>query len=195
MDTSQEIEPRKRERPLRRADRKPATLSGRSKLLLALGLTLLAWGSDQALKALVETRMTLGERIPVIDGLLWWHYILNPGAAFSMGEEFTWVFTLIMVAAVLVCLYYLVQAQASSWIFSLSLLLGGVLGNLTDRLFRPPGFGVGQVVDYISVGKFAIFNIADACICTAMGLLVLLVFRGIKLNGEREETASARGDR
>ncbi len=139
--------------------------------------------------------MTLGERIPVIDGLLWWHYILNPGAAFSMGEEFTWVFTLIMVAAVLVCLYYLVQAQASSWIFSLSLLLGGVLGNLTDRLFRPPGFGVGQVVDYISVGKFAIFNIADACICTAMGLLVLLVFRGIKLNGEREETASARGDR
>ena len=55
--------------------------------------------STRAPKYLVVTQMQLGERITVIDGLLWWYSIRNSGAAFSMGENVTWVFTLVMVAA------------------------------------------------------------------------------------------------
>ena len=65
-------------------------------------------------------------------------------------------------------------------------LAGGVLGNLTDRLFRPPAFGRGHVVDMISVPHFAIFNVADSFIvCSVIGV-ALLVMTGRRLDGTRE---------
>jgi signal peptidase II len=66
------------------------------------------------------------------------------------------------------------------------MLLGGTLGNLTDRLFREPGFGVGHVVDFLSVWGFpAIFNLADVAIVSSMGLFLLLTLRGTGLDGSR----------
>jgi signal peptidase II len=66
------------------------------------------------------------------------------------------------------------------------LVLGGALGNLTDRLFREPGFGTGHVVDFIQVWGFpAIFNGADIAIVASMGLFILLSLRGVGLNGVR----------
>ncbi|MFW0107977.1 signal peptidase II [Rothia sp. P7181] len=170
------------------ADSNPSahTLSVFPKLLTAFLTVLIAYGADQGTKYLVETTMTLGEKIPVIPGLLRWYYILNSGAAFSLGTSYTLVFTLIMVAAVLICLWCLVRARSTLWIFSLALLLGGVLGNLTDRLLRPPGFGIGHVVDFISIGNFAIFNVADSCICIAMALIVFQNFRSVRLDGTYE---------
>ncbi|MFW0179494.1 signal peptidase II [Rothia sp. P7208] len=159
------------------------TLSAFPKLIVVLMTVLIAYGADQGTKYIVETTMTLGEKIPVVPGVIRWYYILNSGAAFSLGTGYTMVFTLMMVVAVLVCLWCLVRAQSTVWVFSLALLLGGVLGNLTDRLLRPPGFGVGHVVDFISIGNFAIFNIADSCICIAMALIVLQNFRSIRLDG------------
>jgi signal peptidase II len=69
----------------------------------------------------------------------------------------------------------------------LGMLLGGALGNLTDRLFRPPGFGVGHVVDFIYVPWMmpAIFNIADSFICIAMAFFVVLTLLGVNLDGTR----------
>lgn len=161
--------------------------SAGARALLALAIFGLAYGADQLVKYLVQKNMELGETISVIDGVLRWRYILNPGAAFSMGENHTWVFTIIMCVAAVICLVSLIRARATIWVCTLALLLGGILGNLTDRLFRAPGFGVGHVVDFISVGNFAIFNIADSCICVSMALIVVLVFRGINLDGTREE--------
>ena len=152
------------------------------------------WGIDQGIKHFVETTMHLGQRITVIDGVLWWHYILNPGAAFSMGSSATWVFTLAMAVAVAVCIYCLYRARAIWWVLSLSLLMGGVLGNLTDRLFRPPGFAVGHVVDYISVQHFAIFNFADMCICVSMACIVVLVMLGVHLDGTVETSTREKVD-
>ena len=66
------------------------------------------------------------------------------------------------------------------------LLLGGVLGNLTDRLFREPGFGVGHVIDFLRIPLLpAIFNIADSAIVVSMGLFLILTLRGIGLDGSR----------
>jgi signal peptidase II len=74
------------------------------------------------------------------------------------------------------------------------LLLGGTLGNLSDRLFREPGFGVGHVIDFFQIIGFpAIFNIADIAIVSSMGLFIILSVRGIGLDGKRASRA-ARSD-
>lgn len=165
-----------------------ATIASARKLTLIALIFTTVYAADQATKYIVETTMTLGQAIPVIDGLLWWRYYLNPGAAFSMGENHTWIFTLIMVAATGVTLYTLYRARTLYWVIALAGLLGGILGNLTDRLFRSPGFGVGHVVDFISLPNFAIFNIADSAICLSMAAIVLLTFLGIRTDGQREIT-------
>ena len=126
-------------------------LSGRSAGILALVLAAVVFAIDQGTKYLVVTQMQLGERVTVIDGLLWWYSIRNSGAAFSMGENVTWAFTLVMIAAASVVLYLLRRTRALSWTLALGGLLGGICGNLFDRLFREPGFGSGHVVDFISV--------------------------------------------
>ncbi|MDO4916378.1 MAG: signal peptidase II [Rothia sp. (in: high G+C Gram-positive bacteria)] len=162
-------------------------LSTSRKIMLAFTVLILAYGADQLTKYWVQHSMELGQKIPVLGDFMRWYYILNPGAAFSMGENHTWIFTLIMAIALVVTLYNLLKARAVVWVVTLALLAGGIAGNLTDRLFRAPGFGVGHVVDFISVGNFAIFNIADSCICVSMALLVLWVFRGIKIDGTRAE--------
>lgn len=167
------------------AGRRVRILSGRSAGILALVVAAVIFAIDQGTKYLVVTQMQLGERITVIDGLLWWYSIRNSGAAFSMGENVTWVFTLVMVAAVAVVLYLLRRTRALSWTLALGGLLGGICGNLFDRLFREPGFGSGHVVDFISVPNFAIFNIADSAICVCMAIIVLLNFKGLNLNGTR----------
>ena len=163
--------------------RRVRILSARSAGILALVLAAVVFAIDQGTKYLVVTQMQLGERITVIDGLLWWYSIRNSGAAFSMGENVTWVFTLVMVAAAAVVLYLLRRTRALSWTLALGGLLGGICGNLFDRLFREPGSG--HVVDFISVPNFAIFNIADSAICVCMAFIVLLNFKGLNLNGTR----------
>lgn len=165
--------------------RRARILSGRSAGILALVLAAVVFAIDQGTKYLVVTQMQLGERITVIDGLLRWYSIRNSGAAFSMGENVTWIFTLVMVAAAAVVLYLLRRTRALSWALALGGLLGGICGNLFDRLFREPGFGSGHVVDFISVPNFAIFNIADSAICVCMAFIVLLNFKGLNLNGTR----------
>lgn len=164
-------------------------LSSRSAWLSALALAVLVFVIDQGSKYLVVTQMRLGERITVVDGLLWWYSIRNSGAAFSMGENVTWIFTLIMVVAATVVMYLLRRARTLSWVLALGGLLGGICGNLFDRLFREPGFGSGHVVDFISVPNFAIFNIADSAICVCMALIVFLNFRGLNLNGTHAQNS------
>ena len=164
-------------------------LSSRSAWLSALALAVLVFVIDQGSKYLVVTQMRLGERITVVDGLLWWYSIRNSGAAFSIGENVTWIFTLIMVVAATVVMYLLRRARTLSWVLALGGLLGGICGNLFDRLFREPGFGSGHVVDFISVPNFAIFNIADSAICVCMALIVFLNFRGLNLNGTRTQNS------
>ncbi len=71
------------------------------------------------------------------------------------------------------------------WALALGLLLGGALGNLTDRLFREPSFGMGHVVDFIQLPNFAIFNIADSAVVSAVVIICILTLRGIALDGSR----------
>jgi signal peptidase II len=156
-------------------------------LILAVGYVL-----DQLTKRWVETTMIEGQATDVLPPLLRWHFIRNPGAAFSIGEEHTWVFTIIQAAVAVFVVVLLFRVRSTVWAIALGGLLGGVLGNLTDRLLRPPGFGVGHVVDFIALPNFAIFNIADSLIVCSMIGIVLLMFTGRRLDGTRETAPSER---
>ena len=173
----------------------PKTPRRRAAILLAGGIAALAFVLDQTTKVWVETTMTLGQQIDVLPPVLYWRYHLNPGAAFSMGTDHTWIFTLIQ-ATVLVFALVTFRKLGGSWLWVLGLggLAGGVAGNLTDRLFRAPSlvdgsfvsFGQGHVVDFISVPQFAIFNIADSFIVCSIILLCALMVFGINIDGSRE---------
>lgn len=168
--------------PVRRTGVRRVVLSG-------LALAVLAYLIDQGTKLWVERTMELGESTVVVPGLLRWYYILNPGAAFSIGTDVTWVFTIVQAAVAVIALVSLLRARSWAWGLALGGLLGGVLGNLTDRLLRPPSFGQGHVVDMISVPNFAVFNVADSFIvCSIIGLC-LLMMTGRNLDGTRDGAA------
>lgn len=169
--------------------------SRRVALLVAAVLALAAWGLDQGTKLWVERTLALGEQVEVLPPVLYWRHHLNPGAAFSMGTDHTWFFTLVM-SAVLIFVLWHSRKLGGSWLWTLGLggLAGGVAGNLTDRLFRPPSledgsfvsFGQGHVVDFIAVPNFAVMNVADIFItCSMLGMCALMLF-GIAIDGTRE---------
>lgn len=144
----------------------------------------LAYLADLWSKETVLASMHEGERITVVDPLLTWHFIRNPGAAFSIGVEYTWIFSIVQAVGLLIVIYLILfRAKTLPWLITLGALGGGIAGNLTDRLFREPGFGVGHVVDFIAVPNFAIFNIADSFIVVSIIVIVLLVMMGKTLDG------------
>jgi len=149
-----------------------------------LVIALIALVIDQVVKILVERNMRLGESIEVIPGIFNIHYILNPGAAFSIGEDFTIIFALLQAAVAIFVIYLLSRrVLVRSWAVVLGCLLGGVLGNLGDRIFRQPAFGFGHVVDMFSVTHFAIFNVADSFIVCSMIVVAYMLIRGRNLDG------------
>ena len=167
--------------------------AGRRLAALALAIAAVGYGLDQITKWIVETRMYEGQSIDVLPPLLRWHFIRNPGAAFSIGTEVTWIFTLVMAAVVAYILVLLRKVTSLAWAVALGALLAGAAGNLTDRLFREPSFGMGHVVDFIALPNFAIFNIADSLIVCSMIGICLLMFRGIGLDGTRSDAGARTG--
>lgn len=163
-------------------------------LALGFGLAVLALILDQGTKLYIESTMQLGDSVPVIPGILNIHYILNPGAAFSFGENFTIVFALLQAAVFCYVIYLLIRkVRTLSWALTLGALLGGVGGNLIDRIFRAPGLGFGHVVDMISVPGFAIFNVADSFIVCSMIVVAILLLRDVPMNGAGKNTQTATG--
>lgn len=156
---------------------------------------------DQAAKALVVANLPYGQVVPVLGNALQFLYVRNPGAAFSFAVNMTWVFSIVSAAVVVAIIVFARRIHSMWWAIVLGMLLGGALGNLSDRLFREPGFGQGHVVDFISTPWMmpAIYNIADSFICISMVVFVLLVVFGVNLDGTRTVSSKkggqeARGD-
>ncbi|WP_309616014.1 signal peptidase II [Salinibacterium sp.] len=160
-------------------------VSTRALVVLAV-VAVLAYSLDRVSKSLVVENLTLGQPVNVIGELLQLRYVENPGAAFSLGSGSTWVFAIIAAIVAVFIVIFARRIRSTAWAVLFGMLLGGNLGNLTDRLTRPPGFGVGHVVDFLQVYAFpAIFNVADVAIVSSMGLFILLTIRGIGLDGTR----------
>ncbi len=141
---------------------------------------------DRLSKIFVTENLTLGQPVEVLGELLKFTYVENPGAAFSLGSGTTWIFAIIAAGVAVLIVVFSRRIRSLGWAVLFGMLLGGTLGNLTDRLTREPSFGQGHVVDFIQVWGFpAIFNVADIGIVSAMGLFILLTLRGIGLDGTR----------
>ena len=171
--------------------RAPLRASAAGILIAILAVVVLA--ADQFTKYLALEHLPEREAVPVWGDVLQLYLTFNPGAAFSLGEGVTWVFTLVLAAAaVAIVVLAVTRVRTRSWAIVLGLLLGGILGNLTDRLLRDPGFLVGHVVDFIHTPWLwlgfpaAIYNVADMFIVTMMICVAVLVFRGIRFDGSRE---------
>ena len=120
------------------------------------------------------------------------YLIRNDAAAFSMGFGATWIFTIISSVATVVCVWFAFRIRTLPWALLLGGLLGGVAGNLLDRLFREPGFANGHVIDFIQIPfNFPIFNLADCAICVVAALTVIRVMRGDDVGGKRQATELA----
>ena len=152
-------------------------------------LAVLVLAADQFAKYLAIENLPPERVVPVLGDFLQLYLIRNPGAAFSLGEGVTWIFTIALAAVAVAIVWIAVtRLRSRAWAIVLGLLLGGVLGNLTDRLFREPGFAVGHVVDYISTPWMmpAIYNIADMFIVTMMIGVAIIVLVGLRFDGTRE---------
>ena len=123
----------------------------------------LAYGIDRVTKVLVEQRLEDRPPIELIPGVLHLNYTTNPGGAFGLFGDAPWLF---LGATILVCLVITIASLNLSGgllAVGLGLVLGGALGNLTDRLVRGEGVS-GEVVDFIDLGIWPVFNLADTAI-------------------------------
>lgn len=166
--------------------RRPLRRSAAGAIVAILAILVLA--ADQCVKYLTVENLPLQTPVPVLGEFLQLYFVRNSGAAFSLGSEVTWIFTIALSVVAGVIVWKAFGLRSRRWAVVLGCLLGGVLGNLGDRLFREPGFGVGHVVDMISMPWMipAIFNVADIFIVTGMISVALLVVFGLRFDGTRE---------
>lgn len=177
-------------------DHPPArSRASRARLLTVFGLiAATAYAVDVITKIVAVDRLTGRPDVEVVGDLLVLHLVRNPGAAFSTGTGFTQVFSVLASVAVVVILWFARKVGSLVWAVALGFLLAGVAGNLTDRLLREPGPLRGHVIDFFMLPNWPVFNVADICINVAAGLILVQVFRGVHLDGRREERKDS-GDR
>lgn len=141
-------------------------------LFLMVGLIIIV---DQITKAQVRINLAQGEMwspwpwlAPYARFVHWY----NTGVAFGMFQGMGWMFSIVAVIVSGAIIYYFPRVPREDWPLRLAmgLQMGGALGNLVDRVT------LGHVTDFISVGTFAVFNVADACITTGVFVLLLGVY-------------------
>jgi len=154
-------------------------------LLLFAVIAVLGYATDLVTKVLAVEHLTGREPVPVVGDVLTLYLARNPGAAFSTGTSYTIVLTFVAVAAGVSVLWVSRRLRSTGWAIGLGFLMAGVLGNLTDRIFRSPGVFRGHVVDFLRLPNWPIFNVADICINVAAGVIILQAVRGVSVNGSR----------
>jgi signal peptidase II len=171
---------------------------GRRRIVALLLVAAAALLIDVVSKLLVVAHLSDRDPVRLPGGFLRLTLIRNSGAAFSIGESQTWMFTIIAAAVVVVVLRISRNLRSLAWACALGLLLGGALGNLSDRIFRSPGLFRGHVVDFLQFPRFPVvnydfpvFNLADSAIVVGGCLMVLLSFLGRQPDGTRHTKGAA----
>ena len=137
------------------------------------------WVLDLATKIWAVNNLSYKSNIKVIGELFQLTFVRNSGAAFSFAAGatiFLSIFGLIVMSAIL---YYSPQITSRGWAVVLGLVLGGILGNMVDRIFREPGVLRGHVIDWMQLPNWPVFNIADTAIVTAAVISMVLTARNI----------------
>ena len=145
---------------------------------------------DQWTKYLVRTQLPLGSSWSPWSWLYPYARIVhwnNTGAAFGMFQNLGLVFTILAFLVAIAILYYFPRVPRNEWAIRLAMCLqfSGAVGNLIDRLTQ------GTVTDFISLGSFAVFNVADASISVGVAVLILTVW--IKDRQQKKENPPVEG--
>ena len=139
---------------------------------------------DQITKYLVRTNLSYGEQWAPWGGIVPFVRIIhvqNTGAAFGMLPDLKDIFLILAIIVSGVIIYYYPQVPAEEWPIKLAMGLqcGGALGNLIDRVF------IGHVTDFVAVGNFAVFNVADSSI--SVGTVVLIGWMWFQDRKQKQE--------
>ncbi|MGI9084536.1 MAG: signal peptidase II [Aeromicrobium sp.] len=143
------------------------------------------WALDQVTKAAAVAWLDRGESVTLIPGVFWFTLTRNAGAAFSTGTGFTLLLTIIAAVVCVVVVRLASKLRDRGWALGLGLLLGGALGNLTDRVLREPGPLRGHVIDFLHLTHWPVFNVADIALTFAAITIILRTWRGVALDGSR----------
>lgn len=146
---------------------------------------------DQLSKVWAVASLTGRPPVEVLGSWLQLVLVRNSGAAFSLGGGSTVIISLLAVVIVVVLIRRARGLKSKLWALALGAMIGGALGNLTDRLVRSPGGLRGHVVDFIQLPHWPVFNVADMAVVGAAILMVLLALRGVEFDGTRAGGKSA----
>jgi signal peptidase II len=172
-------------------DQSPHPPPSRRRLLGVFAtVAVVAYLLDLLTKTLALRRLEQGTPVEVLGDWFRLTLVFNPGAAFSLGTSATVFLSLFAIVAAGAVLFVARSVGDLLWAVGLGLLLGGILGNLTDRVFRDPGPLRGHVVDMFQVPNWPVFNIADMCINVAAAIIVVQAFRGVSHRGGRHQDAA-----
>lgn len=154
---------------------------------MAFGVVVL----DVFTKELVLALLEPGRFVPLLGPSVGWQLVFNPGAAFGLRLP-PLVFPVITVVLMVVVARSMRERQPAVAVFAQALVIGGAVGNVLDRLFRPGGGGPvgGYVVDFVAWGSFPRFNVADASITVGVVLFVLATL--VAEMADRPSTADGR---
>ncbi len=167
----------------------------RLRLLLSVAAVVLSL--DIVTKVLAVKLLPPGQPVSIIGDTVTWTLVRNSGAAFSMATGYTWMLTVIA-TCVVVGIFWMGRRLVSPWwAVGLGMILGGAMGNLVDRFFRSPGPLRGHVVDFLSVGWWPVFNVADPAVVGGAILLVVLSVFGYDFDtaGRRKAGGDTAGRR
>jgi len=137
------------------------------------------WLIDLATKSWALSEIDPRNPVKLLGNFLKLTLLKNSGAAFSLAQSATLIFTLFALLVVGAIGYFAPKITSKGWSIVLGLALGGILGNLTDRIFRAPGFFTGHVIDWIELPHWPVFNLADTAIVVAAVIAVVLSIRNI----------------
>jgi signal peptidase II len=143
------------------------------------GVAWAVWIVDLATKIWAVNNLSYKSNIKVIGDFFQLTFVRNPGAAFSFATGATIFLSLFGLIVMVAILYFSPQITSRGWAIVLGLVLGGILGNMVDRIFREPGILRGHVIDWLQLPNWPVFNIADMAIVTAALISMVLTARNI----------------
>ena len=163
----------------------------RRRITVLIGVAAIVLAADVASKVAVVALLPGRRHVRLCGGVLTLLVARNPGAAFGLGgPSVTAACTAIGAGVAVFIVRYSRHVSSTPWAVAIGLLLGGAMGNLSDRLFRSPGPLQGWVVDWIRFSHWPTFNLADSAIACGTLLVAVLAARGTPAS----EVHPARGD-
>ena len=160
-----------------------ALSSNAGAIRILAGVAGIIWVLDQATKSLAVAMLDPSKSVTLVPHIFWLTLTRNAGAAFSTGTQMTVMLTLIAIIVVVTVIRMARRLRDRGWALGLGLLLGGALGNLTDRMVREPAPFKGHVVDFLHLTHWPVFNVADIALTFAAITILQRGWKGATMDG------------